>query len=149
GAAPSTSLPTVQHIQSLDEFSSAMFLTSRGSCFSSRSLSRRRFLALVGAAACSVAALPPLGAGGCFCTYVLGVHEVPIPVRRLPRSLEGLTIAHITDTHLGKLGRLEERVVTAIQVQNPTVVVLTGDMLGSRGGHCQLVGYPYCMAKLR
>jgi predicted MPP superfamily phosphohydrolase len=111
-----------------------MPLTSRGSSFSSPSLSRRRFLTLVGAAACSVAALPPLGAGaGGFDTYALDVHAVPIPVRGLPRPLEGLTIAHITDTHLGKLGRLEEQVVRAVQAQNPAVVVLTGDMLGSRG----------------
>ena len=96
-------------------------------------LSRRRFLALAGAAACSVAALPPLrSGGGAFNTYALDIHEVPVPVRGLPRHLEGLTVAHITDTHLGKLGRIEERVVAAVQAQNPAVVVLTGDMLGSR-----------------
>ena len=110
-----------------------MPLTSRRSCFCSPSLSRRRFLVLVGAAVCSVAALPSLSAdGGGFDTDALDIHEVPVPVRGLPRPLEGLTIAHITDTHLGKLGRLEKQVITAVQAQNPAVIVLTGDVLGSR-----------------
>lgn len=97
------------------------------------SLSRRRFLALAGTAAWSLAALPSPGhAGRVFDTHALHIHEVTVPVSRLPHALEGLTIAHITDTHLRELGRLEEHVVRAIQTQNPAVIVLTGDMLSSR-----------------
>src|SRR5713101_1115126 len=129
-----TSIPSAHRVQSLDEITSSMPLTSRRSspgAFSA--LSRRQFLTLAGAAACSFAALPPLcSAGGIFDTYALDTHEVPVPVRGLPLHLEGLTIAHITDTHLGKLGRLEEQVFTAVQAQNPAVIVLTGDMLSSR-----------------
>jgi predicted MPP superfamily phosphohydrolase len=90
-------------------------------------------LALAGAAAWSFAALAsPCYAGDAFNTHALDIHEVNVPVHGLPRYLEGLTIAHITDTHLWELGRLEERVITAVQARNPTVIVLTGDMLGSR-----------------
>src|SRR5262249_10418646 len=135
--APYTSFPAVQRVQSLDELSSAMPLISPRSCFSSSSLSRRRFLALVSAAACSAAGLPPLGAsGGGFDTYALAVHVVSVPVRGLPRLLEGLTIAHITDTHLGKLGRLEERVVTAVQAQARPWSSSLGTCSASEG-HCQ------------
>jgi predicted MPP superfamily phosphohydrolase len=96
-------------------------------------LSRRRFLALAGIAAGTLWALPPRGhAYSAVDTYTLDVHEVPVPVRKLPRHLEGLTIAHISDTHLRQLGPLEESVITAVQAKNPAVVVLTGDMLNSR-----------------
>jgi predicted MPP superfamily phosphohydrolase len=53
-------------------------------------------------------------------------------VLQLPRHLEGLTIAHLTDMHLWQLGRVEERVLAAVQARNPAVVVLTGDMISSR-----------------
>ena len=96
-------------------------------------LSRRRFLALAGAAAWACAVLPtPCAARGGFDTQALDIHDVTVPVPGLPRHLEGLTIAHITDTHLWELGRLEERVITAVQARNPTLIVLTGDMLSAR-----------------
>ena len=67
-----------------------------------------------------------------FDTNTLDIHDVTVPVPHLPRHLEGLTIAHLTDTHLRRLGRLEERVLAAVQAQDPAVVVLTGDMISSR-----------------
>src|SRR5215510_694869 len=101
------------------------------SVFSPRS--RRRFLALAGAAAWTFATLPtPCAARGAFNTHALDIHDVTGPVPWLPRHLEGLTIAHITDTHLWELGRLEERVITAVQARNPPLIVLTGDMLSAR-----------------
>src|SRR4029434_8452963 len=93
----------------------------------------RRFLALAGATAWACAALPtPCVARGAFNTHALYIHDVPVPVPGLPRHLEGLTIAHITDTHLWEIGRLEERVITAVQARDPTLIVLTGQMLSAR-----------------
>ena len=67
-----------------------------------------------------------------FDTNALDIHDVTVPVPHLPRHLEGLTIAHLTDTHLRRLGRLEESVLAAVQAREPAVVVLTGDMISSR-----------------
>ena len=70
--------------------------------------------------------------GLAFDTNALDIHDVTVSVPRLPRYLEGLTIAHLTDSHLRRLGRLEERVLAAVQAREPAVVVLTGDMIRSR-----------------
>ena len=97
------------------------------------SLARRRFLALTGMSVWSLAALPSrCQAGLAFDTDALEIHDVTVPVPHLPRHLEGLTIAHLTDTHLRRLGRLEESVLAAVQAREPAVVVLTGDMISSR-----------------
>ena len=48
-------------------------------------------------------------AGIAFDTHALDIHDVTVPVPHLPRHLEGFTIAHLTDTHLRRLGPLEER----------------------------------------
>src|SRR5215210_501408 len=97
------------------------------------SLLWRRFLALTGMSVWSLAALPSrCQAGLTFDTDALDLHDVTVPVPYLPRHLEGLTIAHLTDTHLRRLGRLEERVLAAVQAREPAVVVLTGDMISSR-----------------
>ena len=95
-------------------------------------LSRRRFLALAGTAACVLAALPVSsqtleGVD----THALDCHEVPVPVAGLPHALDGFLIAHISDTHLRQLGLLEAQVVAAVRDRNPALVVLTGDMVSS------------------
>jgi len=95
-------------------------------------LSRRRFLALVGTAACALAALPASSqALQGVDTHALDCHEVTVPVVGLPPALDGFTIAQISDTHLSQLGPLEAQVVAAVQAQNPALVVLTGDMVNS------------------
>lgn len=96
-------------------------------------LSRRRFLLAAGAAAWSLSLLPTSShARLTLDTHALNVHEVSVPVRDLPRALEGCTIAHLTDTHLREIGALEEQVIAAVQARNPEIVVLTGDMLSYR-----------------
>src|SRR5262249_47388425 len=97
------------------------------------SLSRRQFLTLMGMSVWSVALRPSRClAGGVVDTNDLEIHTVPVAVPRLPRHLEGFTIAHLTDTHLRRLGRLEERVLAAVPAREPALVVLTGDMISSR-----------------
>ncbi len=57
-----------------------------------------------------------------------------IPVAGLPREWEGVTIAHITDPHVGRLSaviRLREIVDMANAVQ-PDIVALTGDLVNRR-----------------
>lgn len=97
------------------------------------SLSRRQFLTLMGVSVWSVALRPShCLAGSVVDTNALEIHDVPVAVPRLPRHLEGVTIAHLTDLHLRRLGHLEERVLAAVRAREPALVVLTGDMINAR-----------------
>jgi hypothetical protein len=59
------------------------------------------------------------------------IHEVPVRMARLPRQLSGLSIAQITDLHIGRTIGEEEvrRVVTATNALRPDVIALTGDFV--------------------
>jgi hypothetical protein len=59
------------------------------------------------------------------------IHEVPVRLERLPRSLSGLTIAQITDLHVWRTIGEEEvrRVVAATNALRPDVVAVTGDLV--------------------
>jgi predicted MPP superfamily phosphohydrolase len=59
------------------------------------------------------------------------IHEVPVKVERLPRALSGLTIAQITDLHVGPTIREADvrRVVAATNALRPDVVAITGDLV--------------------
>ena len=66
------------------------------------------------------------------------VEEVTIPLPRLPRALDGLTIAHLSDLHLGPyLGATElAHAVEMVQRLHPQLVVISGDFV-SRGSEWQ------------
>ncbi|MBC8447176.1 MAG: metallophosphoesterase [Chloroflexi bacterium] len=66
------------------------------------------------------------------------VEEVTVPLVRLPQSLDGLTIAHLSDLHLGPyLGAAElAHAVEMAQQLRPQLVVISGDFV-SRGGEWQ------------
>jgi uncharacterized protein len=59
------------------------------------------------------------------------IHEVPIRLARLPAALSGLTIAQITDLHVGPTIREREvrRVVEQTNGLRPDVVAITGDLV--------------------
>lgn len=54
-----------------------------------------------------------------------------VPLRRLPASMEGLTIAQLTDVHVGPtIGReFIEDIVARTNALNPDVIVITGDLV--------------------
>ncbi len=86
---------------------------------------RRRFLALAGGA---------LGAalgGDAFLVepehVLLSRHDVRVP--GLPRSLDGLRIAQITDVHFPGNVAAAEAAVEHLKRERPEIVVLTGDMI--------------------
>lgn len=61
----------------------------------------------------------------------------PLPVPGLTDSLEGLTILHLSDVHAGQPGfnlRTLEKAVKWAADSRPDLIVLTGDILGSRWG---------------
>ncbi|HET6413803.1 MAG TPA: metallophosphoesterase [Anaeromyxobacter sp.] len=59
------------------------------------------------------------------------IHEVPIRLERLPGALSGLTIAQITDLHVGPTLRDREvrRVVEQTNALRPDLVAITGDLV--------------------
>jgi predicted MPP superfamily phosphohydrolase len=61
----------------------------------------------------------------------VGLARVRVSLKRLPPELSGLTIAQLTDVHIGPtLGRgWLERVVDTVNRARPDVVVITGDLV--------------------
>jgi predicted MPP superfamily phosphohydrolase len=69
----------------------------------------------------------------------LRVRELPLP--GLPRELDGLRIAHLSDFHLGvpsRGGRAVERAVAWVEARRPDLVCITGDLLSRPRGEQQL-----------
>lgn len=92
---------------------------------------RRVFVARVVA---GTAALATAGASAYAFRSATGpaeVTEVPVKLERLPPALSGLTIAQITDLHVGPTIREREveRVVDQVNALRPDVVAVTGDLV--------------------
>jgi predicted MPP superfamily phosphohydrolase len=88
---------------------------------------RRKFLRVAGCCAVGLTALD---------TFVvepswLEVVERDFLLPGLPKSLHGFRIAHLSDVHLHRLGRLHDSLFAAIQRIDPQLVVLTGDSIES------------------
>lgn len=69
----------------------------------------------------------------------LQVSRLSLPLPRLPEELRGLTIGHLSDTHLrGRPDsrRLAERACAALMAQRPDLVCLSGD-LANHAAHMQ------------
>ena len=56
-----------------------------------------------------------------------------ITLPRLPRQWDGLTIAHVTDIHLGRLSDLDDarQIVNMTNQLHPDLIVLTGDFVSN------------------
>jgi predicted MPP superfamily phosphohydrolase len=82
------------------------------------------------------AAVPPLlalGVTGVAQTQLGGfrIRRIALPVAGLPGDLEGMTIAQVTDVHIGRflpMGTLP-KILDAVRGLNADVVVFTGDVL--------------------
>jgi predicted MPP superfamily phosphohydrolase len=59
------------------------------------------------------------------------IRSLDIVLPNLPRDLEGLRIAHVTDIHVGSFtnGKLLTKVVEATNALRPDLVLLTGDLI--------------------
>jgi len=87
-------------------------------------LTRRRVLQGLGLGAACMA----VDAFGVEPRWLQVDHHV-VRVAGLPRALEGMRIAQITDAHLNGLGRVEEAILAAVERASPQLVVLTGDIV--------------------
>jgi uncharacterized protein len=93
-------------------------------------LARRNLQPLVGAA--GVAA-----AWGLFEAQWLEFRRVEVPLERLPPELDGFSILHLSDLHLGTVslnGRTLRRAVECSDAEPADLVVLTGDLLSRARG---------------
>jgi predicted MPP superfamily phosphohydrolase len=59
------------------------------------------------------------------------VNEVPVSLERLPRALSGLTIAQVSDLHVGPtIGERDvRRIVDQVNALRPDLVAITGDLV--------------------
>jgi predicted MPP superfamily phosphohydrolase len=95
----------------------------------------RRILQPIGAAA---------GIGAAWALYEaqwVELREVEAPVDGLPPELDGFTILHLSDFHLGTVslnGRTLERAVAWSEEEEVDLVALTGDLLSRRRGQARL-----------
>jgi uncharacterized protein len=97
-------------------------------------LARRRSVkTLLGAA--SILPMAAAGAGVIVARMGMSLREVEIRVEGLPRDLDGLRIAQLTDLHFGVFfGPSEaERAVAMANETRPHVAVFTGDVITQRG----------------
>jgi uncharacterized protein len=109
-----------------------------------------------------VAFLPVLGAAaaaatawGWFEAGWVRLRELRCPVHGLPRELEGVRVAHLSDFHLGVPSRgsvAVERAVEWVEERAPDLVLVTGDLLtrprGERRLRELLARLPNCYAVL-
>jgi len=69
--------------------------------------------------------------GYSFGRRALGVSHLEVPVRGLPRALDGLRVVHLSDLHIGQhlgLAELAEH-VARVNALAPDVICLTGDLV--------------------
>ena len=65
-----------------------------------------------------------------------------LPVGGLPRELDGVRIAHLSDLHLGMIGRGRRAVARSVDWVNerrPDIVVVTGDLVARPRGRRELI----------
>ena len=91
---------------------------------------RRRFLAT------TAAALPVIATYGATAISIpqvrhFRVRRIDVPLAGLPRDLDGLTIAHISDVHVGKFtnGRILTELADATNDLRADLVAMTGDLI--------------------
>ena len=92
---------------------------------------RRTFLSRMIAAGAAGLGLILSGWGLASALGEVSIHRVRVPLRRLPRELDGFRIAQLTDVHIGPtLGReWLAGIVATVQAEKPDLVVITGDLV--------------------
>jgi predicted MPP superfamily phosphohydrolase len=88
------------------------------------------------------AAIASAGIGyGWFEAGWLRTRVIEVELRGLPTGLDGLRVAHLSDFHLGMIGRSRgatERAVAWVSERKPDIVCVTGDLVSHPRGERQL-----------
>ena len=77
------------------------------------------------------------GAWGLFESQWVALERLEVPVERLPASLDGFSILHLSDFHLGTVslnGRAVEKAVRFAERSEHDLVAVTGDLLSASRG---------------
>jgi predicted MPP superfamily phosphohydrolase len=74
---------------------------------------------------------------GYFEAYGLKTERLTVKTRKLPEDIDQITIAHISDLHLGIIVREKklDRIIRAIEQEKPDMIVSTGDLLDLEINH--------------
>jgi uncharacterized protein len=92
---------------------------------------------IAGVAAAAVAA----AAWGLFEATWVRLRELELTIERLPRELDGIRVAHLSDFHLGAPSpsvRAVERAVNWVAEREPDLVLISGDLLTHPRGESKL-----------
>lgn len=92
---------------------------------------RRTFLSRGIAGAVSLVAFTLAGIGTASALGEVALRKVTVPLRRLPRALDGFRVVQLSDVHIGPTLGAEwlARVVDRVNALAPDVVVITGDLV--------------------
>lgn len=92
---------------------------------------RRAFLDRSIAGAVSLIAVTLAGAGTASALGEVALRRVKVPLRRLPRALDGFRIVQLSDVHIGPTLGADwlARIVARVNALQPDVVVITGDLV--------------------
>ena len=97
---------------------------------SASQMSRRDFVRIAG---CAAPALFTVGATRFSLTQLqrFRIRKMDVPIANLPPALEGLTIAHVTDLHVGQFthGSILDEIVEATNALRADLVLSTGDLI--------------------
>ena len=93
-------------------------------------MSRRDFIRIAG---CAAPAVCTLGVTGFALAQIqhFRIRKMDVPIPNLPSALEGLTIAHVTDLHVGHFthGSILDEIVEATNALRADLVLSTGDLI--------------------
>lgn len=60
------------------------------------------------------------------------VEQLEVKIKNLPKELQGLRIAHISDVHIPRNASTLENIITTVKVEQPDLIVMTGDIIDKR-----------------
>lgn len=67
--------------------------------------------------------------------YQVEIRHLWIEDPKLARVLKGMTLIHISDLHMSKIGRREQKVLKILDAIKPDIIFLTGDYITWKGNY--------------
>ncbi|MBU4480610.1 metallophosphoesterase, partial [Patescibacteria group bacterium] len=69
----------------------------------------------------------------------IGITRINVKIPNLPKKLEGITIAQISDVHMGLIiqGKRLDKIVNLTNSLNPDLIVITGDLVDEQALHME------------
>lgn len=96
---------------------------------------KRCKLVRIFAVALAVVSFGTIWWGALFNRFNIDVNRVEVPIKGLPKSFDGFTIAQISDLHLGTYGEdtsFPAAIIDSLKSLRPDLIVFTGDIVNRR-----------------